>query len=137
MTRRPPRSTRTDTLFPYTTLFRSGGDRETARPAGREGKDRRPGTRRRARTDRADRRRRRHVDLWARDRSGDRARGDQASDLRGRRQGAGASGGAGIEHFVDPEIGRVPFRETVCHHGYILVVAVTSKNQKKLSAINL
>src|SRR3546814_5450430 len=23
--RRPPRSTRTDTLFPYTTLFRSGG----------------------------------------------------------------------------------------------------------------
>src|SRR3546814_7527086 len=28
MRRRPPRSTRTDTLFPYTTLFRSvGGDR--------------------------------------------------------------------------------------------------------------
>src|SRR3546814_14122977 len=26
MIRRPPRSTRTDTLFPYTTLFRSGGD---------------------------------------------------------------------------------------------------------------
>src|SRR3546814_8487493 len=25
MIRRPPRSTRTDTLFPYTTLFRSGG----------------------------------------------------------------------------------------------------------------
>src|SRR3546814_15250406 len=24
MTRRPPRSTRTDTLFPYTTLFRAG-----------------------------------------------------------------------------------------------------------------
>src|SRR3546814_2727936 len=38
MIRRPPRSTRTDTLFPYTTLFRSGhegvpvGDRA---PAGR------------------------------------------------------------------------------------------------------
>src|SRR3546814_20359862 len=29
MIRRPPRSTRTDTLFPYTTLFRSG--REAAR----------------------------------------------------------------------------------------------------------
>src|SRR3546814_5007403 len=29
MIRRPPRSTRTDTLFPYTTLFRSpAGDRE-------------------------------------------------------------------------------------------------------------
>src|SRR3546814_1329058 len=27
MNRRPPRSTRTDTLFPYTTLFRSGGQR--------------------------------------------------------------------------------------------------------------
>src|SRR3546814_6581435 len=30
MIRRPPRSTRTDTLFPYTTLFRSS----TARPRG-------------------------------------------------------------------------------------------------------
>src|SRR3546814_2947886 len=27
MIRRPPRSTRTDTLFPYTTLFRSAGGR--------------------------------------------------------------------------------------------------------------
>src|SRR3546814_1512691 len=30
MIRRPPRSTRTDTLFPYTTLFRSGGDQGEA-----------------------------------------------------------------------------------------------------------
>src|SRR3546814_8147848 len=29
MIRRPPRSTRTDTLFPYTTLFRSGGGLHT------------------------------------------------------------------------------------------------------------
>src|SRR3546814_4090630 len=28
MIRRPPRSTRTDTLFPYTTLFRSGVDQD-------------------------------------------------------------------------------------------------------------
>src|SRR3546814_12577133 len=28
MIRRPPRSTRTDTLFPYTTLFRSGDVRD-------------------------------------------------------------------------------------------------------------
>src|SRR3546814_8099972 len=28
MIRRPPRSTRTDTLFPYTTLFRSGFDQD-------------------------------------------------------------------------------------------------------------
>src|SRR3546814_2378132 len=31
MIRRPPRSTRTDTLFPYTTLFRSGATAETFR----------------------------------------------------------------------------------------------------------
>src|SRR3546814_10836630 len=30
MIRRPPRSTRTDTLFPYTTLFRSVFDRNTS-----------------------------------------------------------------------------------------------------------
>src|SRR3546814_5612415 len=30
MIRRPPRSTRTDTLFPYTTLFRSESDRGEA-----------------------------------------------------------------------------------------------------------
>src|SRR3546814_2457806 len=42
MIRRPPRSTRTDTLFPYTTLFRSGrrGDRDGQR-ARRGGDDQR------------------------------------------------------------------------------------------------
>src|SRR3546814_4299253 len=36
MIRRPPRSTRTDTLFPYTTLFRSGqaGSRDRRFPRG-------------------------------------------------------------------------------------------------------
>src|SRR3546814_12063496 len=33
MIRRPPRSTRTDTLFPYTTLFRSAARIEDALPA--------------------------------------------------------------------------------------------------------
>src|SRR3546814_1511793 len=33
MIRRPPRSTRTDTLFPYTTLFRSSGLHCGPRPA--------------------------------------------------------------------------------------------------------
>src|SRR3546814_1608305 len=33
MIRRPPRSTRTDTLFPYTTLFRSPPPRERPFPA--------------------------------------------------------------------------------------------------------
>src|SRR3546814_4923215 len=32
MIRRPPRSTRTDTLFPYTTLFRSTSPASSARP---------------------------------------------------------------------------------------------------------
>src|SRR3546814_13480836 len=42
MIRRPPRSTRTDTLFPYTTLFRSAeADDEEARPPAEQiGEDR-------------------------------------------------------------------------------------------------
>src|SRR3546814_9691719 len=41
MIRRPPRSTRTDTLFPYTTLFRSGGADEdaTAEKVNKKGTD--------------------------------------------------------------------------------------------------
>src|SRR3546814_16397070 len=35
MIRRPPRSTRTDTLFPYTTLFRSAVERRPPRPVAR------------------------------------------------------------------------------------------------------
>src|SRR3546814_3705335 len=35
MIRRPPRSTRTDTLFPYTTLFRSAVDRRLLQRPGR------------------------------------------------------------------------------------------------------
>src|SRR3546814_6465111 len=50
MRRRPPRSTRTDTLFPYTTLFRSNpGPRCRTPEAGRNQGPRRPvpsGTRR-------------------------------------------------------------------------------------------
>src|SRR3546814_6086075 len=40
MIRRPPRSTRTDTLFPYTTLFRSQAPSDPAalRPPAREGR---------------------------------------------------------------------------------------------------
>src|SRR3546814_11745971 len=36
MIRRPPRSTRTDTLFPYTTLFRSNRDAVCARDCSAE-----------------------------------------------------------------------------------------------------
>src|SRR3546814_19642705 len=41
MIRRPPRSTRTDTLFPYTTLFRSGWSRKKS-PQGVAGGQSRP-----------------------------------------------------------------------------------------------
>src|SRR3546814_7234258 len=49
MIRRPPRSTRTDTLFPYTTLFRSHRQRrltvpEMAQIAGRAGRHQRDGS---------------------------------------------------------------------------------------------
>src|SRR3546814_8187972 len=37
MIRRPPRSTRTDTLFPYTTLFRSAPDARAPRSSVRQG----------------------------------------------------------------------------------------------------
>src|SRR3546814_3558567 len=44
MIRRPPRSTRTDTLFPYTTLFRSGPGGRRAGETVRSGPpDQRPG----------------------------------------------------------------------------------------------
>src|SRR3546814_4199125 len=50
MIRRPPRSTRTDTLFPYTTLFRSADLRRTRRRCDQA-------LRRRSRQDVADRQR--------------------------------------------------------------------------------
>src|SRR3546814_5880470 len=50
MIRRPPRSTRTDTLFPYTTLFRSTGGLHAARGRARDrGPGKRQAARRRAR----------------------------------------------------------------------------------------
>src|SRR3546814_3662791 len=42
MIRRPPRSTRTDTLFPYTTLFRSADACRLPREAHRDADDARP-----------------------------------------------------------------------------------------------
>src|SRR3546814_17438937 len=55
MIRRPPRSTRTDTLFPYTTLFRSAGDLLAQLRGGtrRQGRKRRDPRRHRAGDDAA------------------------------------------------------------------------------------
>src|SRR3546814_10997121 len=60
MIRRPPRSTRTDTLFPYTTLFRSAQVPQPGaqRPAGQDLRGRQPVTQRPVRhpdTERLDR----------------------------------------------------------------------------------
>src|SRR3546814_3376776 len=43
MIRRPPRSTRTDTLFPYTTLFRSALNHRSWAPASEPTRDRTTG----------------------------------------------------------------------------------------------
>src|SRR3546814_330809 len=51
MIRRPPRSTRTDTLFPYTTLFRSQHDGAAERDAGAVERQRRPAPQRHAQVD--------------------------------------------------------------------------------------
>src|SRR3546814_10792821 len=59
MIRRPPRSTRTDTLFPYTTLFRSDNSRSSIRPAGAAA--RAPAAPTRFRTDCADGRSEEHT----------------------------------------------------------------------------
>src|SRR3546814_10278382 len=74
MIRRPPRSTRTDTLFPYTTLFRSHHlDRSGTRSRGRRALDRPGEDRRRLRPDRGGDPLVRHgrSGLWVRRRIGD------------------------------------------------------------------
>src|SRR3546814_14468589 len=128
MIRRPPRSTRTDTLFPDTTLFRSPeswsrpGDRSAPIP---DTNGRLPGAR--------------------------------GGGLRGARRaaGRGVHGGAAIERrdprraadrhrihlpagvpagaggAVDREIGRASCRERVCQYVLISVVAVSLKKQTK------
>src|SRR3546814_3089744 len=82
MIRRPPRSTRTDTLFPYTTLFRSdrgfdqqprGGALDHLRPAGPRGVPQHLPPAALG----ADRRR---ADARAEDDAGDRHRGPQRSE---------------------------------------------------------
>src|SRR3546814_9928158 len=95
MIRRPPRSTRTDTLFPYTTLFRSlwHGDRRAAAVPGLS-----------------------YGGLADRDGAADRAEHRQFGLLRPRlclRAGAGAAAGArgrGVDHAVRAESDLARFR---------------------------
>src|SRR3546814_16293148 len=117
MIRRPPRSTRTDTLFPYATLFRSLDGRESV---GEET--------RRLDVDVPLARRLRHH-IGARADEADAARvepGIAAVDL-----GAGASGQLAVDpelaggrpprHVgrIDAEIGSTECRESVCQSGWL------------------
>src|SRR3546814_19414462 len=105
MIRRPPRSTRTDTRFPYTTLFRSwSGGTVIVAPRHISGKTRRA-ARRRARPEVPPRRVSRRS--WAPDRS-----------RRGRSPPRRA------------EIGRASWRERVCQFEEISVVAESLKKKR-------
>src|SRR3546814_15098882 len=113
MIRRPPRSTRTDTLFPYTTLFRShaGLDRRSAEIRWLE--DVEIEWIRTLRTDLGrDRTRDRDTGHRARPglgRSGKVARpGSSSPDLLAGRRG---------QTVTQPEIGRASGRERVCRYG--------------------
>src|SRR3546814_18144800 len=129
MIRRPPRSTRTDTLFPYTTLFRSHRTADLLEVA----REHRPVERRRLRPEAVAAARRvlghplREVDehflgvLLASD--------EAAVDRRHRAPEFARA-------LVPKEIGRASCRERVCQDVSISVVAV-SLNKKVIMKTNL
>src|SRR3546814_14509658 len=153
MIRRPPRSTRTDTLFPYTTLFRShsfflfprpfcskrsltGTDpapilTPAARPCAASSmrnqrrRNRRPGHARDERAVRSDCRGIRHLDR--------RRVGRHTMDSS--RPWLSSTPWLALVRFswhADlPQIGRASCRERVCKYVYISVVAVPLKKKKK------
>src|SRR3546814_17274606 len=104
MIRRPPRSTRTDTLCPYTTLFRSAfADQRLCRLFVPEPF--------------APQRRNRNQPVAAQPHD----RGEEAEALH--------TGDARIEHLASAEIGRASCRERVCQYVSISVVAVSLKKK--------
>src|SRR3546814_12536277 len=122
MIRRPPRSTRTDTLFPYTTLFRShDAERDVPRIFDRRfhdmrvSQDARRGDRDAAAMAEAD------------DLAIDHGDGDDTHDAARRR--ADIVGGAGRQG-EGKEIGRESWREGVCQYVEISVVAVSLKKKQ-------
>src|SRR3546814_11733246 len=119
MIRRPPRSTRTDTLFPYTTLFRSGraegrGHRSLYVRSQRLSR-RRPGAAAQCGADAQ------CQDRGAKARTGQGGAGMQMREIRG-----GAA----------EQIGRASGRERVCQYVEISVVGVTIK-KKQYRNINM
>src|SRR3546814_18692458 len=107
MIRRPPRSTRTDTLFPYTTLFRSVDHAaEAARPGG------------------VDDRRRDRAAIEGRDVAADQHPVIGDDDAGGRIELTEAAKHPG------GKIGRASCRERVCQDVSISVVAVLLKKKQ-------
>src|SRR3546814_19517988 len=111
MIRRPPRSTRTDTLFPYTTLFRSVRPGRSRAVAG--------GLR---------------FSVAGRSRRADRAVGDGSAEAS--RVGAVSVVSAGTVGARFPsairEIGRASCREEGCQYVLISEVAVSLKKKNRL-----
>src|SRR3546814_13937459 len=93
MIRRPPRSTRTDTLFPYTTLFRSDDSGAVVRPE--QGDAVPPRQRLAQRSDQHAFMRMDRLDADARDIIDRRREAQRLDDRRGSRLEAGGGGGVG------------------------------------------
>src|SRR3546814_12447283 len=120
MIRRPPRSTRTDTLFPYTTLFRSGvGQRRAAQarsPQAGAGSLSRWLTLRSILTETA-----------ARARSG----WHEAIAFEVRRPSSSSMTAHGSTILIASPIESAPCRDRVCQYVYIALVAVPLKKKNQ------
>src|SRR3546814_13046883 len=114
MIRLPPRSTRTDTLFPYTTLFRSLGPLEAGVHADRVHDLPGPGALCHARPGRS-------VDLGSR---------AQPADLQGPDQQDPRQPHQPRRALAFGQIGSASCRERVCQYVAIWVVAVSVENRK-------
>src|SRR3546814_13938206 len=121
MIRRPPRSTRTDTLFPYTTLFRS--TRVARGPAQGAG----DGAQQRGQA--------RHPQDALRQADQDADGGTAGAVSRFRLYYLGLS--ALFAAALAAEIGSESCRERVCHYDWISVVAVSLKKKKHTQYKNL
>src|SRR3546814_18504985 len=124
MIRRPPRSTRTDTLFPYTTLFRSK-EIVIVEVEARVDGDRRDEAARREFVDIGNALVA-HFGAIAVDVVPVGAQAEIAFDLLADRARIAA-----VDSQRQPEIGRASCRESVCQYVSISVVAVLLKKKKK------
>src|SRR3546814_13760108 len=128
MIRRPPRSTRTDTLFPYTTLFRSLPDEDAAAGRGSRGQRQARGVQRPPADDPSGPHR---APVGSRE-PADGGAGlslDRGTDPEDRRQGGAGgpeegAGAAGLAGARPPEIGSASCRDCVGKYVEIAGAAV-------------